>query len=202
MKRQIAIALWVVCATGTTVFAEGPFGLRMGISRTEIEAATGQALRETSEGRFLYSTKVLPRGSKRFENYQLLIAPGVGLCQVRAVTRPIVAGSMGREVVEGFDELAGILEDLYGPFERRDELAEGSQWTDAVEWMKGLASRERTLAAVWSRRAGARLPEGMESIVLRANARALKEGFFALEYSFQNLERCRGVVLASKREIY
>ena len=200
--KSIAIILSVVCATWTAAFAEGPFGLWMGISRTEIEAATGRALREAEEERFLYDTDVLPRGSSRFGSYQLLIAPGVGLCRVRAVSRPIDAGSMGREVVERFEDLAEILESLYGPSGHRDELAEGSRWTGAAQWMMGLASRERTLSAAWLRRDGARLSEGMDSVVLQARAWAPTRGFLVLEYSFQNLDECRDAVLAAERRIF
>ena len=112
------------------VSADGPFGLEMGMSKTEVEEATRGKLEAVAGSSHLYATQSVPKTSDRFATYALQILPEAGLCQIRALGVDIKTSSHGIQLRSQFEATVEILEGVYGKYKKVDRLLPGSIWDD------------------------------------------------------------------------
>lgn len=170
---------------------EGPFGLEAGLLKDTVEDLLGSPLTKVEGAPFLFSTARTPRPHSSFEFYALLIGPTTGLCQIRAIGVDITTSSHGLQLKSQFEELSSSLEEVYGPYERVDQLLPGSIWKDPEDWMMGLLKKERYLQAEWSAKNRSNLRNSITAINLVARAKGSDVGFLLLQYTFDNDPQCQ-----------
>ena len=164
----------------------GPFGVQMGLSVADLEAA-GLTIKKEQPG--IYSSKSTPSPHKAFEGYNFVISDVSGLCKVNAVGKDIATNSFGEDLRSAFKELKGALTEKYGePSDDYDFLRKGSIWRDSRDWMMALKQKDRTLASFWSLKSTSH--GGLEAVMLDASATNSNEGYITLRYSFKNESEC------------
>lgn len=167
---------------------DGPFGLKMGLSKDQIEAM-GIHFSIGEDG--YLNTDKLQEPHSDFRGYSLLIGEKEGLCRLFAFGKEIDAGAFGTELLAKFDSLEKQLQDIYGKSFRNDFLRVGSMWNEPQYWMMGLLKKDRTLTALWTAQAGSALKEGIESVALSAMAWNGSSGNVILVYEFSNFAACK-----------
>lgn len=83
MRGRVFVAVAVVA--GVVVIgaqSDGPFGLRMGMTKAELEKLVGTPLKETTPG-YIEDLKV-PKPHPDFESYSAFMSPTYGLCKLNA----------------------------------------------------------------------------------------------------------------------
>jgi hypothetical protein len=175
--------------TAKTQPADGPFGFKQGLTRTEIESMTGEpsTLLPGSKNSYLINTAPKPHGA--FEKYVAVVGNVSGLCAVRGIGKDITSSRHGIQLKASFNEMEATLSELYGPSEKTDHLLPGSIWKEPEDWMMGLVKEERFLFAQWPRK-GQALKNELDSVALGARAKSGDTGYLVLEYLFQNHEQC------------
>ena len=192
MRNSFRVAMLAVAVVfaPTAAFADGPFGLTMGMTKTEIEKTIGAELTVVSEQPLLFSTTTVPRGNSSFEAYALQILPKAGLCQIRAVGKDIATSSHGLQLKAKFQETLALIEDVYGAPEKTDRLLAGSIWNEPEDWMTGMLKKERFLMAVWSAKSESTFKNEVTEVALAARAKARGAGYLFLQYEFSNAAQC------------
>ena len=169
--------------SGARAVGSGPFGLRMGMSRDELERAAGPLELVKPN---IYKTTRPPRPHDRFEAYYLVVNRSAGLCKIQASGLTIETNNFGTQLHQEFDNLRGALESKYGPAPVvTDRVRDGSLWTEPQYWMMGLLKKDRTLAASWSSLGGE-----LEGIILETKALSTDRGWVTLGYFFRNSDAC------------
>lgn len=174
--------------------AEGPFGLRPGLTTAELEAAVGGRLAPIETATHLFTAPRVPRPHTAFESYALLVGPQSGLCQIRAIGIDITTGRHGLQLKSAFDDMATALSEVYGRPERIDRLLPGSIWNEPEDWTMGLVKRERFLQAEWSTASGSVLKSDLESVTLATSASSSDTGCLLLQYTFSNNAQCEAEI--------
>lgn len=182
--------------------SDGPFGVRMGMPLSELEALAGPL--QTKDG-FSYLGSTAPTPHSRFTTYRFLVAEGVGLCGVKGATESIPSNVFGEGITDAFAEISEPLQEKYGkPSFAFDYVQRGSLWREPQDWMMGLLKEDRTLRSSWFKgefkelkgKNPANLPATLNSIVLKAVAYDMAAGYLVIDYSFENNDEC--VALANK----
>ena len=185
MKTPLRSLVLALTATFTLAAVAGPFGLRAGMTIDELRKQG----RLVQDGPDIYRTSKLLGGYREFELYSLFVIPGIGLCQVIAVTSPIRSDAYGREVRQAFDRIHALLTQRYSEGSVYDGLRTGAEEVEPQAWMRSMARGERELAAVWTVRDD-KLPDRLGGIILRAMALDDERGMLSLRYDFDNYEAC------------
>ena len=175
---------------------DGPFGLKMGLSRGQIEVMVGQ-LTKSEEG--IYWAEKLPKPHSGFRQYILVIGDKEGLCKIIGMGKTIETGSFGTDLQNRFDSLEKQLKDAYGKNARFDFVREGSLWNRPEDWMMGLLKTERTLTSAWNASKGSVMKEGISGITLEATAHSADTGSVDLTYQFSNFEECIESIKAKEK---
>lgn len=133
----------------------------------------------------------VPNGTERehalFDVGVLAMArDGIGVCRVtggKVVRSPDDYGSAHREA---YERITGLVRGKYGdPSGVFDYLNYDSIWDAPRDWLMGLRRGERTLAAAWSKRDGAVLPEGIDTIMVTTRPPVI-----IIQYDFSNIDEC------------
>jgi hypothetical protein len=139
-----------------------------------------------------YTLSRAPNAQPEFVQYAVVLSPRLGVCKVVAVTRAVQTSEFGDELRRAFARLEELLAGKYGEGFRRDELKEGSTWTEPRDWMASLRERDRTYLTIWAPQVGADLPSNLNGLVLKANSSSAPgSGFVSLTYEFSNWDECR-----------
>jgi hypothetical protein len=169
-----------------------PFGLTKGMQIEDIDRNAELA----AYG--VYVTRSVPKPHSAFERYALRVAPVGGLYAVKALGNDVSTDPGGFALRAEFNRMKQKLESSYGKHAFHDFLAHGSKWNESLDWMMGLASKERTLAAFWDREEKSSLPDDIAVIFLSAVASGSDSGFITLEYNFDNSKACEQELAAAE----
>ena len=155
-----------------------PFGFTRGMTKAQILSLLGKDAVVVDRGdNFMVSTA--PKPHPDFETYILHVSTSSGLAGVSANSKDISTNVFGESLKNKFFEVEDALEKKYGkPVTIRDEVADGSLWTEPQYWMMGLLKEDRTLEARWN--------YGNASIALYAIARSQETGYLLLAYELSN----------------
>ncbi len=195
MQRSWMLPLLLVAQLAWLVGAGG-MALRDGMSREEVEGVLG---RVEEVGRYLYLGRTLPEGPPGTETATLVITPEEGLCRVQATSGAIATAGDGASLRQRFDRLLESLWATYGGPRVVDEVAAEGGLEGKERWMAALLARQRVLMTVWTEAQGARLPEGLVSVVLSARALSEREGYLNVDFTFASWPGCQGRIDAAGR---
>lgn len=182
--------------------ASGPFGLRMGMSRVEIESVIGAPIKPVESNANLFSTATVPRPSDRVEHYVLLVLPNAGLCQIRAAEVDISSSSHGVELRNAYEDLRDAVANAYGQYGEVNFLRSGSIWDEPEDWMMGLLRNERILQADWASAEGSSMRNDVKEVLLTARAQSRSEGYLLLQYKFENEDECTAEMNKAAQEVF
>ncbi|TVQ98050.1 MAG: hypothetical protein EA399_11535 [Desulfovibrionales bacterium] len=172
--------------------ADGPFGLRMGMSLDEV----GASPEEVRHG--LYKFTSVPRPHSGFEAYILKFAPSTGLCWIKAVGVNIQDNAYGTALRSGFSTLKEQLSTVYGQPRDMDFLMPGSIWDEPREYMMALLRKERVLGAIWDLDG----ERNLRQVGLIASALRRDVGYLSLEYSFTNKDACDEELQSMESQVF
>lgn len=196
MKRGIkksALALTLLLSANVAVQAQeakwdGPFGLKEGLSRAEIEKIVKIHKVPTP---LFFATEKLPIPHPAFSWYALTISESVGLCAILAVGPTEPSDAFGDKLRQSFDALKDPLTSRYGkPTRAIDGVRPGSIWRDPQDFMMGMLKGERKLSAIWDTTKAKPLPSSLSQIALIAGAESSSTGAVSLHYTFSNNDKC------------
>jgi hypothetical protein len=179
--------------------ADGPLGFAAGLSKDEIEAMTGVTLSLIDEKQSLYGLEKSPKPNSSFAQFALVVSPTAGLCQIRAISNDIHTSRFGYELKSSFDEMKGALTEVYGKPVLMDTLIAGSIWREPKEWMMSLRQKERYLSVAWTATSASPLKYNLSEIEMDARATSSDEGYYMLQYTFNNWNVCQSEAKAKAR---
>lgn len=185
------IGVWLVLLSGSAL-AEGPFGLRMGMTLEEV----GSNPEQVRNGLYKYST--VPQPHSGFEAYILKFAPSTGLCWIKAVGVNIQDSAYGTALRSGFSSLKEQLSRVYGQPRDMDFLMPGSIWDEPRDYMMALLRQERVLGAIWELDG----ERNLQQVGLIASALRRDVGYLSLEYSFTNKDACDEELKALESQVF
>ena len=208
LARRIAVplALSGVTLLPSLVLAQkgeagnGPFGLRMGMSASELRQVLDVKVTEPDQRPLVLQTERLPKHHDAFEGYLLIVSDKVGLCKIVGLGETISVKPEGKELKSAFEDLERAIERKYGKHLTRDELEGNSKLSDKKQWMLALHGKERALAAFWDAEERSTLSDDIFSIVLDARALSESEGYLRLSYAFNNWDRCEAEGKQARRQ--
>jgi hypothetical protein len=177
-----AVVIWCVFVFTSGLAIAGPFGLYMGMPRSEFKGKLEEIRPH------IYRTKDVPKKHSAFNYYILRFGPNTGLYYIKAVGSDISTNRYGKEVREAFDAMETKLKKIYGQNQRLDFLMSDSIWNEPRDWMSGLYKKERVLSANWEKETGAALKDDLKTVFLAAHAASRTVGFLVIEYIFMNQE--------------
>ena len=180
--------------------AGGPFGLRMGMTASELRQLVDVKATEPDQRPMVLQTERLPKHHDAFEGYLLIVSEKVGLCKIVGLGETISVKPEGKELRSAFEDLEESIERKYGKHLTRDELEPNSTLNDKKQWMRALHGKERALAAFWDAEERSTLSDDIASIVLDARALSEEEGYVRLSYAFNNWERCEAEGKQARRK--
>ena len=179
--------------------ADGPLGFAAGLSKDEIEAMTGAQLSLIDEKQSLYGLTKSPKPNSSFVQFAVVVSPTAGLCQIRAISKDIHTNSFGYQLKSSFDEMKDALTEVYGKPLLMDTLMAGSIWRDSKDWMMSLRQKERYLSVAWTSSASSPLKYNLSEIEMDARATSSDEGYYMLQYTFNNWNVCESEAKAKAR---
>ena len=174
--------------------ADGPFGLKMGMSQEEVE----RFAKLERKGATRFDSNGAPVPHPLFEDYIYRFGDGIGLCNVKAISKTIPTNVFGAGAKEAFESISEPLEEKYGKATFTiDRVRRGSLWTKPEHWTMGLLKEDRELRKSWfvgeleGMKNESKLPiQNVESIVLETLGTGMNDVVLALEYSFSNNDEC------------
>lgn len=176
------LALALVAFFVHPAYADGPFGLTMGMRVDQIQGDPEQV----KPG--VYKVEQVPRPHSGYEAYMLKIGPESGLCWVKAVGKNITGNRYGTALRSAFDSTKEQLAGIYGDTAKdMDFLLPDSIWDEPRDFMMGLAKNERILAAMWELADDER---NLRDVALYASALSSSVGYLSIEYIFTNKDAC------------
>lgn len=179
--------------------ADGPLGLRMGLSTEDISRMTGRELSEIEGKTNLYETDKTPKSNSEFDSYAFVISPKYGLCEIRAIGKVINTDGYGLQLRSKFDDMRSSLDSIYGKGKLTDKLFPGSIWDEPRYWMMSLLKNERFLDSEWNKKNEVSEKNNLDSVVLEARAISPESGVLFLQYDFQNSEKCQSEIKEAKK---
>lgn len=179
--------------------ADGPFGVKMGLSRSDIEEMIGGKLQKISDTPDFYASSTAPKTSSAASSYIYRIGNVTGLCMVKGVSSDIATNGYGLQLKSDYKELKGLLSEKYGQPDETDMLLPGSIWDDADEWMMALRKKDRYLLSHWDGDEMT-LPNDLGSIALSVGAQTSSKGYLLIEYEFTNYDDCEAEAGATEKD--
>lgn len=147
---------------------------------------------------YTYFSKTAPSPNGAFDLYAYIVTPKRGLCTVIASTPPERSDNDGESARAGFERLRAALEAKYGPGDVKDELQDGSIWSEPQDWTNALYHKERTLLVAWrSPETHSRFPD-LDGLVLATSSADPGYIHYDLMYVGPDHEGCDAEVSAAK----
>ncbi len=164
----------------------GPFGLKMGMSLSEVaEACGGETPEYIADDRYIiHPVKSHPL----FEGYVAWIGEKNGLYYIKGISREIQATGYGAEIKQDFERLLSPLEKKYGRFQRINKISGDTLWNKDEDFMRSIAYGARIYEAHWQNSSDDDF-DGLETIAVGIKTRAAYEsdkGYIWIEYGFSN----------------
>jgi hypothetical protein len=185
----LAVPLTLSAQTHQGSTQQGPFGIHMGMSVSQLTSLGGRLIED-----FGYKLVNPPVPHSNFVNYIVTATPQHGACKITAISRDIIADSHGRAVRRAYEQLLAALTEKYGPPSQSvDTLKAGSTWKEPRDFIMGLRHEERFLAAF--RTDSTSLPDGIRAILVEAKAYRSDVGYVVVGYEFANFKDCRATAL-------
>lgn len=182
MKKTL-ITTYILFSS-SLLHAVEPFGLKVGVSLKDVEKKSGVS---ESIGYDNYSFKNVPDRNDEFKSYLMLITPKNGLCRITGWGKPIITNDNGDELKKRYSSLKTILIEKYGePEVDKDLLTTDSHLNKPNEWTKSLYKMERNVESTWKLNES----NGVQNIILIANANEINSGKLTLVYELSNSEEC------------
>ena len=178
-----------IAAQGAT-----PFGLRIGMSRAEVEKLRGYKGPQAGQSLAFVTP---PQPHPDFESYGVVISPTQGLCKVIAIGRDITLNSFGDQLKTAFAETSRALEEKYGKPQVFDYVQSGSIWKEREDWAMSLAKEERTLAAMWEKPGS-----DLGGVLLESIASNSHTGYLRLSYESPTFSACKDEVTKAQRSVF
>jgi hypothetical protein len=183
----------VAVAPVTTPFApiksyEGPFGLAMGISTSELVDVLG--FKVSPDNPNVYSGT--PPKPVTGMSYIVIATKEQGLCKIAASIDLENINATGDQIKSETDRITEIIEVKYGKhtdkydFAGQDVYKRNSQY-----WMMGLKEDAVTYAYAWDgSKKGVHLPNNLIEIFVKAKGVSMSQGYVNISYTFDNKEIC------------
>lgn len=189
MRRNFAARFGgaVILAFG---FASAAMGQAFGV---EMGAPLGALSAGPPLGSGIYDIKV-PTPHPEFDSYVAKATDETGVCLVRGIGKIHDSDRFGTSIRGAFADLKQALQSRYGDGYTGDFLRDGAIWDGADEWVMALRQNERVYQAVWERKEGSTLPEGLNEIILSVNATGSDSAWIALQYRFENEASCSAII--------
>lgn len=192
MKKLIIGLVFGLVSSGC--IANAPFGLRVGMSLSEVKKVAGNP---TLIDTYNYRFSKVPVSHSSFVDYGMIITPKHGLCKIFAFGEALPANSYGDSVKREFTKIEKSISSKCGePLGVNDYLKTGSIWSNPNEWMMGLYKEERKLNAGWD--VGEK--NGVDFIALKAGALNSGKGILSLTYELSNIEGCLAELSSASNE--
>ena len=179
--RSYILLLWVCLASGDAIGAD-IFGLKKGMTVSEIRTLGFGTLERDDNDRFSVSNPKMPKDAWKlyFE-----ISPKNGLLMVSFSFR-IETNAYGTEVKAKYKELRDIMKKKYGEGIEFDFLLPGSISRQPRDWMLGLSKNERTL--FWLNGFGVDNKWQLEAVGVWAISTSPEKAYVEVRYHFQGWE--------------
>ena len=182
------IKLFVVCnilvLTVNSAFAGAiaqVMGLKMGESLSSIKSKGVKLTPGLRE--YMYNATNLPQPARIVPEVLLVIHPRFGLCTIIASSVTHDDNAFGTQTRSVYEGLRTSLASKYNePSKSFDFVRAGSTWNAEQYFMMGLETKERSLMSFWMKADGARLPQGIQAIQLKANALSPSRGYVNVKY--------------------
>jgi hypothetical protein len=192
MSGKLAMAIPMILALALsplTASAQdsppGPFGLRKGMTRAEIEKL-GPILDEGPSG--ILRVGRVPRPDPNYQSYWVVVTPRAGVCAVMAAGKTVLDDPNGALVQASFAKAKAALTEKYGePVASVDTLVEGSTLGAPTQWTASLSAGQRTLAVAWKPAPGA---EGVSAVSLEAAGVSDTRAYVRAVFAFDNQGDC------------
>jgi hypothetical protein len=173
----------VALAQGTS---GGPFGLHVGMTRSELVQIVGKASIVSNDGPYLTIFRTVPRPYADFEQYGLIFSPKRGLVKILALGKTTSTDRFGTTLRTEFAKTRDLLMNNYGTPEVTDGVMTGSLWDEPRDWMMGLLKKERKLHAYWGFKAhGLQQQNQVTAVLLEVKPLSSETGYLLLSYEFE-----------------
>jgi hypothetical protein len=170
----------------TPCLAAGPFGFEPTMTLADLEKF-GPV--KNGPGAHVYETDAAPKPHPKFESFFLVLSPSSKLLvKVGGIGKTIQTNGYGFALKSAFEEIETALVTKYGKGKGTDALLPGSIWKDSGDWMMALRKKERRLSRLWTRSNGDTLPDGVDTIALKANALSTESGYLDLAVEYVGFE--------------
>ncbi len=202
MKKHVLLFLALLMAAA--LFSQpwdGPFGLKMGLTYSQLKAIDPGIKREADYDDMYLITKV-PRPHRDFEYYYVFISPKYGLYKISGFTKGIYCSPSGWELKSQFLEYETMLREIYGNCKKFDFLDYGSIWNKPNDFMMGILLKERRLSCYWTKDYGSSMKNSIYIIELQAGAYNVTTGWIMLKYEFNNAEQAYNEQKAKKKAAF
>lgn len=168
---------------------EGPFGLAMGISVTDLTGVFGFVGEKNIP--YIYSG-VPPKPVLGFDDYHVTALPKTGVCKVSGLQTVDNVNSYGDEIKKAVDKLVQTLSIKYGKQAKKYDYAKDVAFKRHREyWMLGLKDELVVYAYNWVQAKNERkFPNNIYSISVEARAYSLTKAAVMLTYEFENVFDC------------
>lgn len=175
----------------------GPYGLEERMSLAEVEKVLG-AVAPMAPHTYLGSP---PEGVlAEISTLTLFLTREDGLCRIQGTSDVIVSDPKGTQLRDRFSRLLEVLWAKYGEPKIVDTLVPDSQWPEDDQWLQALLEGDRVVLSLWNRETGARLADGVISVVLAARGLEPGKGYLHLEHTFSNWAGCEARIAVEKKE--
>jgi hypothetical protein len=168
--------------TASTPVSGGPFGLDLAAPASKLDVDQSHSIPEKS----LYALNSVPAPSADMDAYTVIAYPGIGLCQIRALSRTFDGDSLGSNVRAAADRLADALTTKYGKPKKTDGC--NGIMCDASYWAMAVMNGERAYAYQWKL---GQTTGGVRSVTLWARTNELSEPYLRLDYEVNDEAKCK-----------
>lgn len=146
MKKLFLVMIFGIISTFVNA---APFGLKMGMSFSEITEACGGNRPERLENDDRYFIKP-QKSHPTFVLYLAWISEEHGLYRIRGISDEKTTDKYGRDIQNFFYSFEDRVESVYGTPDITDKIIDSNSWhKDASDWSYSLREGERELSAVW-----------------------------------------------------
>lgn len=161
--------------------SNGPFGLKMGMTLSQISKACNNMRPKQIEGDkyYVYPVKTHPL----FKSYIAFVDENEGLYCLQAETDQIHTRDYGIEVKDAFSEIKDRVSKTYGEPKMIDKIDPKSWLTSDSSWLLAVGNGARIYAAIWDYN----LVDDLERVSINVSANHIwYYGIVTLEYDFKN----------------
>jgi|GEM_PF-1984881 len=174
----------------TAATYQGPFGLAMAISETELASTLG-FVKSTKAPHLFEGQPPIPLAE--FSDYFAVTAPISGICKLGASRSIAAVSGTGEQLKAAADRIAQSLELQYGkPSFKKDKVKTDLYSRRPQFWMVGLKEGSVSYGYLWANgKTDRELPDNILNIIVFAQAHAINRGEVGVSYEFANYADCQ-----------